>query len=1267
MNKPQTNKTSFANYLINKRHLKDLMYDTFINYGIVKSSIIADRVKNLTFHYATRSGISLSIEDLSVPRKKIGLIGLTDNEVEITRNKYEVGNITEIERYQKTIDIWNNISNFLKDEVLIYFRESDPLNPLYIMAFSGARGNISQVRQLVGMRGLMADPQGQIIDLPIRSNFRQGLNVTEYIISSYGARKGLVDTALRTADSGYLTRRLVDVAQHIIIREEDCHTKNGLYEHEIYGKKEIDLTRLVGRVLLKPFISKAGELISDAGGVVTPELIKRAKGLEYKQIKVRSPLTCDSTRSVCQKCYGWHLAYSRVVDLGEAIGIVAAQSIGEPGTQLTMRTFHTGGVFSGDLTDQIRAPFAGVAFYDSNNEAFLFRTLYGATGFQVKEKITFSLSSSSNLTAQFEIPKGSILLVNNKQQVYKNEIIAEIKKDVAVIFDEEEKDIITEKSGEVYLPTTLKPGQIITSKAWSTKNRNAQRIWVLYGKHYHLTRSNTFKLKSGTILSQDRVVAKTSITNHYSGIVELGFDGKETPTFNILHHTATLKNITSCCYDNDSKSYKFSLLDDNTTFDFSLIAKSNTILKKGDNVAALIEDSYKTETGGIITYSIDNEALTKNKRSIRRLFNGFCYWIPEETFQLENRKEFGLVKVKKGCFVTQGEEILPNAFSKTSGIVEFNETELQVIIKPGELLHICDENFPRVNRFVKKGEYIFENRVVAQSLIYLDFLNTVYVLVRPVKSYSISKVKSFSIGTSFFPDSSKATIRLKPVKRMFYKNWERVINRDGVNLLQTFLVLDIKKSLHSNLQPKIEVIPTANDVLPKIQLSLYEVIKAKDLLPPNSNKSFRVKIRPVIHTGQYVFSNSTLAYVELLIRTSGIAISIKPNSFSEEEVLILDDNYLKKVHHNLSPDQLRIKIGDLVRIGANLGKGLKAPYTGHIYKITPGYILIRLGHSYLVSNGTILQTTNGSLVKAGDTLATLVYSRVKTTDIVQGLPKVEETLEARKVKRSCILSPCSGYAYWRVKQNIIEIFTLDGEIIRCPIPLKTKVQFRNGQYIDLANPLTDGAINPHEMLDVLFDYYVCKKYPITEACKNSVKQLQLFLVNDVQKTYLSQGVQISDKHIEVIVRQMTSKVYIKSSGATTLLPGEILDFRKVINISHIAKLNGEKPPTYKPILLGITKASLNSDSFISAASFQETTRVLTEAAIEGKKDWLNGLKENVIVGRLIPAGTGFSRAEHRAMLKREREGLDKNFHSDVRALTDKPLKNSEIIGLGKNL
>ena len=523
------NITSFTNTLVNKSQLKQLMYNAFLNYGIVKSSIIADRIKNLTFHYATQSGISLSIEDLRVPNKKLELIGRTDNEVQIIKKKYEIGKITDIERFQKTIDTWNNANNFLKDEVLTYFRESDPLNSLYIMAFSGARGNISQVRQLVGMRGLMADPQGQIIDLPIRSNFREGLNVTEYIISSYGARKGLVDTALRTADSGYLTRRLVDVAQDIIIREEDCGTQDSLSESEINAEGTKNLSSFIGRLLAQPLLDEKDNLIAPRNTEITPSFVEELEnsGIKYKELKIRSPLTCNSIRSVCRKCYGWHLAYSRIVDLGEAVGIVAAQSIGEPGTQLTMRTFHTGGVFSGDLTYQVRAPYEGIVNYDTKIQAILFRTLHGELGFRVNKKVQLSIFGPDYTKISFDIPPEGVLLVNNNQKVYRNEIIAEIKKDTDVILEEERKDIIALENGTLYFNENDKTSSNFEDSSNQAKIKDTSLIWVLEGKFYSLPDFAKHNIKPGTFLKKSEVITKTNITNKYSGIAYLSTNSKE--------------------------------------------------------------------------------------------------------------------------------------------------------------------------------------------------------------------------------------------------------------------------------------------------------------------------------------------------------------------------------------------------------------------------------------------------------------------------------------------------------------------------------------------------------------------------------------------------------------------------------------------------------------------------------------------------------------------------------------------------------------------
>jgi DNA-directed RNA polymerase subunit beta' len=399
------------------------------------------------------SGISLSIEDLRVPYQKRNLIGLTTDEVDNTEQNYNSGTITTVERFQKIIDIWNNANNTLKDEVLIYFRESDPLNSLYIMAFSGARGNISQVRQLVGMRGLMADPQGQIIDLPIKSNFREGLTVTEYIISSYGARKGLVDTALRTADSGYLTRRLVDVAQDIIVRDETCTTSDSLSLHDLFQKYKTELTledRLIGRLLAKPLYIPNKNLTFPINTEVDKELIDTILKHKIEDVNVRSPLTCEGLRSVCRNCYGWHLSYSKLIDLGEAVGILAAQSIGEPGTQLTMRTFHTGGVFSGDLTKQIRAPFHGTLKYNQELNTSVIRTMHGENGFSLMKSTKLYVENNRNTICSIDIPSKTLLLVNNKQKAYCNQVVAEIEKDTNLILEEDKEDIYTEISGEVF-------------------------------------------------------------------------------------------------------------------------------------------------------------------------------------------------------------------------------------------------------------------------------------------------------------------------------------------------------------------------------------------------------------------------------------------------------------------------------------------------------------------------------------------------------------------------------------------------------------------------------------------------------------------------------------------------------------------------------------------------------------------------------------------------------------------------------------------------
>lgn len=320
-------------------------------------------------------------------------------------------------------------------------------------------------------------------------------------------------------------------------------------------------------------------------------------------------------------------------------------------------------------------------------------------------------------------------------------------------------------------------------------------------------------------------------------------------------------------------------------------------------------------------------------------------------------------------------------------------------------------------------------------------------------------------------------------------------------------------------------------------------------------------------------------------------------------------------------------IGQRIVEGEQLASDLIAPHSGQVESIGPDSISLRVGRPYMVSPDSILHVRDGDLVLRGDTLAQLVFERAKTGDIVQGLPRIEELLEARRPRDSAVLCRKAGSVKIEQKEDedapTVSVIEGDELSTEYPILLGRTVMVSDGQLVESGDLLTDGPINPHELLEVLFEDLRSRNASM-DAANQAISRLQTALVQEVQNVYKSQGVTIDDKHIEVIVRQMTNKVRVEDAGDTTLLPGELIELRQVDQVNQAIAITGGAPAEFTPVLLGITKASLNTDSFISAASFQETTRVLTEAAIEGKSDWLRGLKENVIIGRLIPAGTGFS-------------------------------------------
>jgi DNA-directed RNA polymerase subunit beta' len=344
----------FVNGLLKKKGLQQLVQSCYLKFGLEKTVEMLDSLKGLGFTYATKSGLSIGIDDLIIPKEKVSLVENARQEVIKVESQYLEGAITNGERYNKVIAIWSeateDIANAMFGEMEEIDKDGRQFNPVYIMADSGARGSKQQIRQLAGMRGLMAKPSGEIIETPITSNFREGLEVMQYFISTHGARKGLADTALKTADSGYLTRRLVDVAQDVIIHEQDCGTLDGIEARAIVESGEIIeplRDRIIGRVTLEKITDPfTGETIIDVNDEITEDLGSAVQDAGIEKVKIRSVLTCASRRGVCAKCYGRDLATGKMVELGQAVGVIAAQSIGEPGTQLTMRTFHIGGTAS---------------------------------------------------------------------------------------------------------------------------------------------------------------------------------------------------------------------------------------------------------------------------------------------------------------------------------------------------------------------------------------------------------------------------------------------------------------------------------------------------------------------------------------------------------------------------------------------------------------------------------------------------------------------------------------------------------------------------------------------------------------------------------------------------------------------------------------------------------------------------------------------------------------------------------------------------------
>jgi DNA-directed RNA polymerase subunit beta' len=1291
-------KMLFYNKVMDRTAIKQLISRLIAHFGITYTTHILDQLKNIGFKQATQAAISLGIDDLLTAPSKGWLIQDAEQQDYTSEKHYRYGNVHAVEKLRQLIETWYATSEYLKQEMNPNFRMTDPLNPVHMMSFSGARGSTSQVHQLVGMRGLMSDPQGQIIDLPIQSNFREGLSLTEYIISCYGARKGVVDTAVRTSDAGYLTRRLVEVVQHVVVRKNDCGTLQGIFaiSSQTNYKKNNHQQKLIGRILADNIYINE-RCIAIRNQDITTNLAFSLVTIKKKPIFIRSPLTCKSMLWICQLCYGWSLTHGNLIELGEAVGIIAGQSIGEPGTQLTLRTFHTGGVFTGDIAEHVRAPFNGVIQFDIDS-VYPTRTRHGHPAWICNNNLSVIIKSKKKLH-NLVIPPQSLLLVQNNQYVESKQVIAEVRAKTSPFKEKVKKYIYSNLSGEMHWSAKVQhtPEYIHSNVHLLCRTGH---IWILAGI---FDKSNNFSFIF--YRNQDKLNNKLPLANqklNYSKIKNNFLNNFWNFIYSsIILYTYKFSGIKKKIlffFKNKKNEYE-----DKSLFQFILKLPKNGILKKNDIFAIFNDPKYKIKNSGIIKYGNIKVDLINKKNDIfedqkmkdirpryKIIKEGTFFFLPEEVYILD-QSLFTSILVKNNSFIKAGTKITATIISKITGFVKikkkYNNFKIKII--PGSIYYPKEKQktFKQNGILIPPGKKIFE-QFRAKNWIYLEWIvlskNNSFFLIRPAIKYKITaNDNGLTLPIPFFLDLLKEqhTVKIKTVKYIFYQDGEEVeiFNNNNMQLIQSCLILNwetqicIKEAHISFVKIRVNKIikfffqislidyfnfnnkTNKQNIILKCLFNKKKYIINKKTNEKNLlfNKNWgivRTPLKKKIEKGFFLVLSPSNLFQTILIDKTEKNIKVENNIekfFSYESKKIIKEFNIKKkkfieflgflghsqnitkicqplscikynnklipIHFSLIDNFKRKKkitkwyfldenkkthkfiltkniIFNLLTWSFSLlflsKKKTHLFNLGHFFcdgffilEYPPFYesgqvvtiyedfsTVVRLAKPYLATGGATIHNNYGEIVKEGDTLITLVYERLKSGDIIQGLPKVEQLLEARPI---------------------------------------------NSVFINLEKGFEDWNKDMTNFFGNLWGYFL--------SARISMEQSQLNLVDQIQKVYRSQGVQISNKHIEIIVRQMTSKVLTLEDGISNgFLPGELIEFAKAKRMNRAL----DEVIPYKPVLLGITKASLNTQSFISEASFQETTRVLAKAALRGRIDWLKGLKENVILGGIVPAGTG---------------------------------------------
>uniref|UniRef100_UPI00315D7A9D RNA polymerase beta'' subunit n=1 Tax=Plantago erecta TaxID=197803 RepID=UPI00315D7A9D len=1319
----------FHNKVIDGTAMKRLISRLIDHFGMAYTSHILDQVKTLGFQQATSTSISLGIDDLLTIPSKRWLVQDAEQQSLILEKHHHYGNVHAVEKLRQSIEIWYATSEYLRQEMNPNFRMTDPFNPVHIMSFSGARGNASQVHQLVGMRGLMSDPQGQMIDLPIQSNLREGLSLTEYIISCYGARKGVVDTAVRTSDAGYLTRRLVEVVQHIVVRRTDCGTLRGISVSPQNGMmpERILIQTLIGRVLADN-IYMGTRCIAARNQGIGIGLVNRFITLRAQPIAIRTPFTCRSSSWICQLCYGRSPTHGDLVELGEAVGIIAGQSIGEPGTQLTLRTFHTGGVFTGGTAEHVRSPSNGKIKF---NEGLVHptRTRHGHPAFLCSIDLYVTIESE-DIRHTVKIPPKSFLLVQNDQYVESEQVIAEIRAGTFTLNFKEKvrKHIYSDSDGEmhwsadVYHAPELTYGNVHllpkTSHLWILLGEPCRSSLVSLSPHKDQDQisahSHSVKRRSTSNLSSSRLndpLKKNFFTSDCS-------DKKEDriPDYSDLSRILCtgLCNLTDpiTLYQNSdlfSKRRKNGFIIPLQSIQerenelrppsgILIEIPINGIFRRNSILGYFDDPRYRSKSSGItitnygtlemhsivkkedfIEYQGGEEFKPKYQMKVDRFF-----FIPEEVYILPGSSS---IMVRNNSIVGVDTQITLNIRSRAGGLVRVERKKKRIELK----IFSGDIYFPRETDKISRhrGVLIPPGERKPNSEESQKWTNWIYVqritpskkksfaLVRPVVTYEIRD--GINLAALFPSDLLQQwdNVQLGVVNYILYGNGKliRRISDTNIQLVRTCLVLnwdqDKKNASSQEARASFVEIRTKGLIRHFLRIDLVKPPSSyigKRNAPPGSgllsdNAADCTNINPfssiysearIQQTPDpnqrtiHMLLNRNMGFESLIILSSsncfrvgrfkdvnydiGIKESISKDPripiknslgplgttfqianvytfyhlITHNQILINNDlqlDNLKKTFqvikyylldenekiynpdpsstillnwnwYFLDPNYCQetstiMSLGQL--ICENICRTKKAPRlkSGQVILVQVDSVVIRSAKPYLATPGATVHGHYGQILHAGDTLITFIYEKSRSGDITQGLPKVEQVFEVRSIDS--------------ISMNLEERIERWNERIT-------------------------------RILGMPWAFLI--------GAELTIVQSRISLVNKIQKVYRSQGVQIHNRHIEIIVRQITSRVLVSEDGMSNVFsPGELVGLLRAQRMGRAL----EEAVCYRATLLGITRAALNTQSFISEASFQETARVLAKAALRGRVDWLKGLKENVVLGGMIPVGTGLKR------------------------------------------